>query len=46
MTAIAGYRHQPSDGGFVFRVGASPVATFGKYGGVLPWGYLSLGAAF
>jgi hypothetical protein len=44
MTGIAGYRHQPSDGGFVFRVGASPVVTFGY--GVIPWGYLSLGAAF
>ncbi|HVZ33121.1 MAG TPA: hypothetical protein VG963_11895 [Polyangiaceae bacterium] len=44
MTGIVGYRHQPSDGGFVFRVGASPVVTFGY--GVIPWGYLSLGAAF
>jgi hypothetical protein len=47
MTGMAGYRHQPSDGGFVFRVGASPVVIFGKqYGGVIPTGYLSLGAAF
>lgn len=44
MTGIVGYRHQPSDGGFVFRIGASPVLAFGA--GVLPWGYLSLGAAF
>jgi hypothetical protein len=44
MTALAGYRHQPADGGFVFRIGASPVMAFGA--GLLPWGYLSLGAAF
>jgi hypothetical protein len=44
MTGMAGYRHQPADGGFVFRVGASPMMVFGA--GVLPWGYLSLGAAF
>jgi len=44
MTALAGYRHQPADGGFVFRVGASPVMVMGS--GFLPWGYLSLGAAF
>jgi hypothetical protein len=43
-TAMVGYRHQPADGGFVFRVGASPVMAFGA--GLLPWGYLSLGAAF
>jgi hypothetical protein len=44
MTAMVGYRHQPADGGFVFRVGASPVMALGA--GLLPWGYLSLGAAF
>jgi hypothetical protein len=44
MTGMVGYRHQPADGGFVFRVGASPVMAFGA--GLLPWGYLSLGAAF
>jgi hypothetical protein len=44
MTGMVGYRHQPSDGGFVFRIGASPVMAFGA--GFLPWGYLSLGAAF
>ena len=44
LTGIAGYRYQPSDGGFVFRVGLSPLMTFGA--GFLPWGYLSLGAAF
>lgn len=43
-TGIVGYRHQPADGGFVFRVGLSPLMTFGD--GFLPWGYLSLGAAF
>lgn len=43
-TGMIGYRRQPADGGFVFRIGASPVMTFGA--GFLPWGYLSLGAAF
>jgi hypothetical protein len=42
-TALVGYRLQPKDGGFMFRVGASPL--FGA-GGALPWGYLSLGATF
>ncbi len=44
LTALAGYRHPPADGGFVFRIGASPMVAFGS--GFLPWGYLSLGAAF
>jgi hypothetical protein len=44
MTALAGYRHQPADGGFVFRVGMSPMMVFSS--GFLPWGYLSLGGAF
>lgn len=44
MTGMVGYRHQPADGGFVFRIGASPVMVFEA--GLLPWGYLSLGAAF
>lgn len=44
LTALAGYRHQPADGGFVFRIGLSPEYVLGA--GFLPWGYLSLGAAF
>jgi hypothetical protein len=44
MTGMVGYRHQPADGGFGFRIGASPVMVFDA--GLLPWGYLSLGAAF
>jgi hypothetical protein len=28
LTALAGYRHQPEDGGFVFRIGASPEKIF------------------
>ena len=53
-TAIVGYRYQPREGGFNFRVGASPL--FGKglglnandpsAFGVLPWGYISLGWTF
>jgi hypothetical protein len=45
MTALAGYRHQPEDGGFVFRIGLSPEKIFGVPG-IWPTGYLSLGAAF
>jgi hypothetical protein len=44
LTGIAGYRHQPADGGFVFRIGLSPMLVFG--GNFLPWGYMSFGAAF
>jgi hypothetical protein len=44
LTALAGYRHQPADGGFVFRIGLSPEYVLGA--GLLPWGYMSLGAAF
>lgn len=44
LTGMAGYRHQPSDGGFVFRIGVSPMMVFGA--NFVPWGYLSLGAAF
>jgi hypothetical protein len=44
LTGLAGYRHQPADGGFVFRVGLSPMMVLGA--NFLPWGYLSLGAAF
>ncbi len=53
-TAIVGYRYQPREGGFNFRIGASPL--FGKglglnannpsAFGVLPWGYISLGWTF
>jgi hypothetical protein len=45
LTAMAGYRHQPADGGFLFRIGVSPEKVLGVPG-ILPWGYLSLGAAF
>lgn len=44
LTGIAGYRHQDPEGGFVFRIGVSPLVL--TTGDVLPWGYLSLGAAF
>lgn len=42
-TATAGYRFQPNDGGFVFRIGFTPL--FGSTG-FLPWGGLSLGYSF
>ncbi|HEU4583971.1 MAG TPA: hypothetical protein VFS67_37195 [Polyangiaceae bacterium] len=44
LTGMAGYRHQPADGGFLFRIGVSPMMVFGA--NFVPWGYLSLGAAF
>ncbi len=43
-TMLAGYRRQPAEGGFIFRGGVSPIFVFGD--GFLPWGYISLGAAF
>lgn len=43
-TMLAGYRRQPAEGGFIFRGGISPIFVFGD--GFLPWGYISLGAAF
>lgn len=42
-TAIVGYRYQPEDGGFMFRVGASPLISDD---GVFTWPDLSLGGAF
>jgi hypothetical protein len=40
---LVGYRLQPPDGGFNFRVGALPlIGDFGVY----PYGYLSFGATF
>ena len=44
LSALAGYRHQPEDGGFVFRVGVSPTTFLGLI--TIPTGYLSFGAAF
>lgn len=41
-TATLGYRYQPRAGGFVFRIGFTPV--FGP-GGVLPWAGISFGFA-
>jgi len=51
-TVLIGYRLQPPNGGFNFRVGLSPMfgPGFNLSGstsfGVLPWGYLSLGGTF
>lgn len=42
-TGTVGYRYQPMDGGFVFRVGFTPVFTENGFFG---WGGLSLGGAF
>lgn len=42
-TATFGYRAQPRDGGFVFRIGMTPLFTFKE---VQIWGGLSLGYAF
>jgi len=42
-TGTVGYRYSPMDGGFVFRVGYTPM--FGK-GGYQSWGGMSFGGAF
>jgi len=42
-TATLGYRAQPRDGGFVFRIGLTPLFTFKK---AILTGGLSLGVAF
>lgn len=42
-TATIGYRSQSQDGGFVFRIGVTPIFTFKE---VLPSGGISLGFAF
>ena len=47
-TAIAGiinigYRYQPPEGGFLFRIGLTPIVSST---GVHPWGGLSIGTAF
>lgn len=42
-TATVGYRYVPHDGGFMFKIGFTPV--FGL-GGFAPWGGLGLGVVF
>lgn len=42
-TATIGYRYQKPDGGFLFRIGFTPL--FGT-GGFEPWGGISLGFSF
>jgi len=50
-TALIGYRRQPADGGFQFRIGIEALVGKGlalsnpdpNKLGVLPWGYLSIG---
>jgi hypothetical protein len=53
-TAVIGYRRQPLNGGFMFRIGVSALAGNGlgldtkdptKFG-VVPWPYMSLGTTF
>ena len=43
FTSTIGYRLQPTDGGFLFRIGFTPVFTGS---GILPWAGLSLGGTF
>jgi hypothetical protein len=53
-TAMVGYRRQPPDGGFQFRVGLGTIfgpglsisATDPEAWGALPWGYMSFGGSF
>jgi hypothetical protein len=44
VTGVVGYRLQPPDGGFMFRVGLSPI--YHPDFGVLPWPHISFGASF
>jgi hypothetical protein len=43
--AVLGYRYMPPGGGFLFRVGVSPIFA-GDAIAVLPWPYLALGGVF
>ena len=43
FTSTIGYRLQPTNGGFLFRIGFTPIFTSD---GVLPWVGLSLGGTF
>lgn len=43
LTGTLGYRLQPVDGGFLFRIGVTPFTTGA---GIQLWGGLSLGATF
>lgn len=51
-TVLLGYRYQPAEGGFQFRIGISPLIGPGfnsndpKSLGVFPWGYMSFGGSF
>lgn len=42
-TATVGYRLQPVHGGFVFRIGFTPIFTADGY---VPWGGISFGSSF
>jgi hypothetical protein len=42
-TGVLGYRYQPEDGGFMFRVGFTPLFNDKAF---LPWGGLSLGTSW
>lgn len=43
FTGTIGYRLQPRNGGFLFRIGFTPIISAGLF---QPWGGLSLGATF
>ncbi len=45
FSALIGYRYQPIDGGFIFRIGFTPLVDT-DFDFILPWGGLSLGYAF
>lgn len=42
-TVTIGYRYQPTSGGFVLRIGFTPLFNLEK---ILPWGGISIGVAF
>lgn len=45
-TATIGYRYQPKQDGFLFRIGFTPLIRLGSDGDFLPWGGLSVGYSF
>ena len=45
-TGILGYRYQPADGGFLFRIAFTPFLSSPIFTGFEPWGGITLGYGF
>jgi hypothetical protein len=46
ISGILGYRYQPSDGGFLFKIAFTPIFSSPIFSKFQPWGGLTLGYAF